>query len=101
MPDARVLAMPPKVASAPGSTGKKQPRVAQALNQHLPLYAGFDIAIHVLGIHTQNPIHLREIECEPAIRCVEVAFEGCPRAKGDDWHALLRAELHDADNLIG
>src|SRR5208337_3225600 len=62
--------------------------------------AGLDLAIHVFSIDLADAVHLREVERQAAVRRVEMALERGARAERDDGHAHLRAELHDAHNLV-
>ena len=59
MPEARVAAIPPSEASAPGSTGKKG-RFSQMFIQLLACDACLDTSVEIFGVDLQNMIYLRQ-----------------------------------------
>ena len=86
MPEARVDAIPPIVASAPGSTGNIRPGILQRLRELQAGDAGFDRRVQVLRADAHDVVHLAQIDGDAAVQRVHVSLE---RGAG--------AERHDRD----
>ena len=76
--------MPPSVASAPGSIGKKQSRVLQMLVQLLARDAGLHRAVEVLGVDREDVVHAAHVDAHAAVDREHMAFERGADAVGND-----------------
>ena len=88
VPEAPVAAMPPSVASAPGSTEKKKPVPASAALSRLRVTPAWTRRREVLGADGEHLVHLREVDADAAFDRQHMAFQRRSDAEGDDRDAL-------------
>ena len=91
VPEARVAAIPPNVASAPGSIGKNRPSRRDHPIERRARHAGLDAAVEVVDVDLEDGVHHREVDGQPAVDCGDVALERCAGAEGDERSAAARA----------
>ena len=101
VPEARVAAMPPSEASAPGSIGKKRPVIAQGRVELLAGDAGLDHAVQVLGMDGQDPVHAGEVDGDAALQRCHVALERGAGPERDHRHAMRGTAGDDAADILG
>ena len=86
VPEARVEAMPPIEASAPGSIGKNRPVIAQRGVELLARDPGLHAAVHVLGMDRQHAVHACEVDADAAMDRQRIALQRGAGAERDDRH---------------
>ena len=98
VPDARVAAIPPNEASAPGSTGKWSlcPDVHKMAVQLETRYACLDGGISVVLTNAEDAVHFVECDAERAFGSDNCAFNTGASAVGDDRYVIFRT---DSDNI--
>ena len=101
VPEAPVAAMPPSVASAPGSTGKKTPSGRSLASSASRVIAGLHGHVHVLDRQPQHAVHLAQVDRDAALHREHVALERRARAERDDRDAVAVARLDDRRRLLG
>ena len=80
--------------------GEEHALVAQMLIQLLAGHAGFDQAVHILGVDLQDAGHAREIEADPLPYRVHMPFEGGARAERHHRHVMAVAEGEKLRDLL-
>ena len=88
MPDARVAAMPPIVASAPGSTEKWTPLFGKRLVQLAMRDASFDLTVEIFDADAQNAVHARQIDRNATVDGIDVPLERGTDAEGNDRRTM-------------
>jgi hypothetical protein len=86
--------MPPRVASAPGSTGKKTPSGRSAASS---LHAD----VEVLDRQAQDAVHLAHVDADAALQRLDVALERRAGAEGHDRRTVAGADADDRRGLLG
>ena len=97
-----MAAIPPRLASAPGSTGKCSPVPASATVavQLLAGHPGLDPGVEVCGVDLEDGVHAGEVDAEPAADCDHAPFHRGPLAEGDDGEALAPADFDQRRDLV-
>ena len=83
-----------------GIDGEEQADVAQIVVELLARDAGLDHAVEVALVDGEHAVHAREVERQPAVRRVDVAFERGAGAERDDGHAMGAGHPHDLAHLV-
>ena len=96
-----MAAMPPMVASsAPGSTGKNRPGIAQVVVELLARDAGLHHAVEIALVDGEHAVHAREVDRQAPARGVDVALQRGSRPERDDRHAMGAGHAHDLAHLL-
>ena len=101
VPEARVDAMPPSVASAPRIDEKCDAARIDLLVQLLARHTRFHGGIQIFRAHPKNRVHPRQVQRNPAEKGVNLALDGAPGPKRNDGDAVARADLEDLAHLSG
>ncbi len=101
VPAAFVAAMPPSVASAPGSTGKKSPCSPAARSRALRVTPAWTVAAEVVGRDLEDPVEPGEIEADAAALRDDMPLEARAGAERRHGHAQLVREREDARDVVG
>ena len=101
VPAAFVAAIPPSVASAPGSTGKKRPCSAAARSSAVRVTPGCTVAVRSPGETSRICVHPRQVERDPALDGDHVPLEA--RSGGERRHrdAMQVGERQHRDDVLG
>ena len=100
MPEARVAAMPPIEASAPGSIGKKRPVSRRCSLSCLRVMPGSTTQSRSSAL-TASTLFMREqVERDAAVRRVDMALERRADAERNDRRVVTGAELHEVDHVV-
>ena len=67
--------------------------------ERLARHTGLDRGIHIIGIDRENGVHILEINRYAPMRRIHMPLKRGAGAKGDDRHAILRANAHDLLHL--
>jgi hypothetical protein len=92
--------MPPIVALAPGSIGKKRPVPLSSVVQLLARDARLHAAIEILGADLEHLVHLREVHADAARQRGDVAFERRPDAERDHRYPRGVAQPDDRGDFV-
>ena len=100
VPDARVAAMPPIVAFAPGIDREEEARALELRVELLAQHARLHAAVEILGVDLQHAVHLRQVDAHAAVERGDVALERGADAERDDRHPRRMAQAHDRRDLL-
>ena len=100
MPDARVAAMPPIVALAPGIDREEEAGALELGVELLARDARLHAAVEVLGVDLEHAVHLRQVDADAAVERGDVAFERRADAERDHRHARRVAQPDDRGDFV-
>ena len=101
VPDARVAAMPPIVASAPGSTAKKRPSGARRCARASRVSPASTRQSRSALLTSSTLVIPREIDADPAAQRADVAFERGAGAERDHGNPSGGAGADHVRHLLG
>ena len=84
-----------------GVNREKKSAVTQLFIERLSGNAGLDDAIEILRVHSENSVHVAEIDRNAANWRINMALERGPNPEGDYGHPIRRTDPHDLLNILG
>ena len=93
--------IPPSVASAPGSTGKKTPSGRSASSSCLRVTPACTLTSRSSTDRRRIAVHLAHVDADAALQRRDVALERGAGAEGDERRAVARADADDRGGLLG
>ena len=69
--------------------------------QLLSGHAGLDGDIQIFNVYAEHRLHLTEVDTHAAPQGCDMAFQRSADTKGNDWRAMLTADIHYLDYLVG
>ena len=95
-----MAAIPPSVASAPGSTGNIRPCSAAARSSAVRVTPACTVAVRSSGEISTHAVHPGEVEGDAALDRDDVALEAGAGAERRHGHAALVGEREDGRDLL-